>query len=365
MSATPGAGSTVPAGALRLATVRLLGAAGVGAEDATLVADCLLDADARGVASHGLVRLPSYLGQIAAGEIDPAARPVLHGDDGPVARVDAARSLGAVSSTLAMRAAIERAGRFGVGVVSVRDGRHFGAAAFYTQMAAAADLIGLTMTSTPGVMAPAGAADPVLGNNPISVAAPAGPGRPPFVLDMAQTAVARGRIKLAEDAGETIPAGWALDADGRPTTDPAAALDGALLPFGGYKGSALSMAVEVLTAITSGSALSFEIVNTGLTGRAAPGDGAAHGAGALHVALDPRRLGADADFSARVATLGEAVLGARPAPEGSPPQVPGWVEAQRAQRAARDGVPVLPGTLAALARAAADLGVELPGEVAG
>ena len=125
------------------------------------------------------------------------------------------------------------------------------------------------------------------------------------------------------------------------------------------------MAVEVLTAIASGSALSFEIVNTGLTGRAAPGDGRRTGRAPCTSRSIRGAWGRTPTSRPGSRRSGRRCWGARPAPEGSPPQVPGWVEAQRAQRAARDGVPVLPGTLAALARAAAELGVELPGEVAG
>jgi LDH2 family malate/lactate/ureidoglycolate dehydrogenase len=357
----------IPLGELRRLGETLLTGAGVRTDDAALTVDCLLDADCRGVPSHGLVRLPSYLAQIAAGEVDIAATPQLHDHDGPAGHVDALRSLGAVSSALAMRSAVERADRHGVGAVTVRHSNHFGAAAYYTQMAAEAGRVGLTATSTPGVMAPWGAAAPVLGNNPLSIAAPAGLDHPPFVLDMAQTSVARGRIKLAEDAGETIPEGWALDAAGRPTTDPSAALDGALLPSGGYKGSALAMGLEILAAVVSGSALSFELTNTGLTGRVAPGStpAGAGGVGVLHVALDPERLGARPDWPLRVLELAAAVLGARPA-EGFPaPRVPGDAEAALAQRARRDGVPMHPSTAAALRRLAGEAGVPLPPALAG
>jgi LDH2 family malate/lactate/ureidoglycolate dehydrogenase len=361
MTATAVQEARVPVAALRRLGEALLAQAGASAADRALVVDCLLDADCRGVPSHGLVRLPSYLAQIAAGEIDVAAEPRLHGGDGPAGYVDACRSFGAVSSALAMRSAIERARRHGVGAVTVRQGNHFGAAAYYTQMAAAAGLIGLTATSTPGVMAPWGGSQPALGNNPLSVAAPAR-GRAPFVLDMAMTAVARGRIKLAEDAGEAIPEGWALDPAGRPTTSAADALDGALLAFGGYKGSALAMAVEILSAVASGSQLASELANTGLTGRAVPGS--AHGGvGVLHLALDPERLGAGADWPGRVAELAEAVLGAGAAAGTTAPRVPGELEAEHARRAARDGVVVHPRTAAALRDAAGRVGLTIPEEL--
>lgn len=363
-AARPAVMPRVPVEALRGMAMRILSKVEVGESDAAVVADCLLDADRRGVHSHGLARLPSYVAQIEAAEVDVAARPVLRGEAGPAAWVDANHCLGAVSSVLAMDAAIERALGFGIGAVTVREGNHFGAAAYYTQRAARRGLVGVTVTGTPGVMAPSGGTDPVLGNNPLSVAAPSGDGRAPFVLDMAQTAVARGRIKLAEEAGEEIPAGWALDSAGRPTTDPTAALDGALLPFGGYKASALTMALEVLTAALSGSPLSFELRNTGFTGDVRPGlpaDGQGSGVGVLHLAIDPARFGADAGFPERVRALGEAVSSVRRAPGvETAPVVPGAPEAERAARADRDGVAVHPPTGEALRALADRLGLVLP-----
>ena len=171
---------------------------------------------------------------------------------------------------------------------------------------------------------------------------------------MAQTPVARGRIKLAADAGEQIPEGWALDASGARTRDPSAALAGALLPAG-YKGSALAMAIEVLAAVVSGSSLSFELVNTGLTGVVAPGAAPDGGVGVIHVALDPERLGAGPEWPERVASLAGAVTGARAADGFPPARVPGDHEAAHAERARREGVPLHASTVAALRPLGLDL----------
>ena len=172
--------------------------------------------------------------------------------------------------------------------MTTRGGNHFGAAAFYALRAVERGLIGIAATSTPAVMAPTGGAEARIGNNPLSVAAPTPDGIPPFVLDLAQSAVSRGRIKLAELAGEAIPAGWALDPDGRPTVDPAAALAGALLPFGGYKGYGLAFAVEVLTGVLAGDELGSELINASLTGSARSGSATRVGTvGSLYIADRP------------------------------------------------------------------------------
>ena len=142
---------------------------------------------------------------------------------------------------------------------------------FYALRAAERGMIGLAATSTPAVMAPWGGGEARIGNNPLAFAAPAPDGTAPFVLDFAQSAVSRGRIKLAEVAGEPIPLGWALDGDGRPTTDPTAALAGALLPFGGYKASGLALAVEGMTGVLAGGELGPELINASLTGSASSG----------------------------------------------------------------------------------------------
>ncbi|HVV89492.1 MAG TPA: Ldh family oxidoreductase [Solirubrobacterales bacterium] len=347
---------SMPAELRRFAEEALV-AAGARPADAACTADCLLEADLRGVHSHGLVRLPSYVAQAKAGEIDLRAEPTLGEGEGPTGHVDAHRCLGAVSSGLAMREAIARARRHGIGAVSVREGTHFGSAAHYTLMAARAGLVGVTATNTPAVMAPWGGSQAVLGNNPLSIAAPAAGSRPPFVLDMAQSAAARGKIRLAEEAGLPIPSGWALGPDGAPTTDPTLALDGALLSFGGHKGTALALGVEILTAVACGADLSYEMVNTGFTGRVAPG-GRTGGVGAFHLALDPIALGARDDFPERVAALAGVVEAVPEAPgSGSAPAFPGTPEAAMAERALVDGLDLPAATVEGLDGLAEELGI--------
>jgi LDH2 family malate/lactate/ureidoglycolate dehydrogenase len=337
--------------------------AGVGAPPAAAatVAASLLDADRRGVATHGLVRLPSYVADVRAGRVDPAAEPVLERDHGPVATLDGRGGFGAVTGVAAMDEAIERAGRHGVGVVATRGGNHFGAAAFYAQRAAGAGLVGVAATSTPAVMAPWGGAEARLGNNPLAIAAPAAGDAPSFVLDFAQSAVSRGRIKLAELAGEAIPAGWALDAAGRATTDPAAALAGALLPAGGHKGSGLALAIEVLTGVLSGGDLGPELINASLTGSAASGSATKVGTvGGLHLALDPERFVGRDEFARRLARLLDLIRGTPPGEGFDEVLVPGELEARLAAEADARGVELDATTAAALDDLARAEGIEAP-----
>ena len=198
-------------------------------------------------------------------------------------------------------------------------------------------------------MAPYGAAEGKLGNNPISIAAPAGDGRPPIVLDMALSTVSRGAIKLAELNGRPIPEGWAMDADGNPTTDPAAALAGALLPLGGHKGSGLAIAVEALTAALAGAEISPRLVNTGLTGGAGAGSAPpAAGAGYLVIAIDPDRFAGHDTFVSRLGDLRDELKAARLAPGFDELLVPGEPEHRRELAARAEGIELPSVTVEAL-----------------
>jgi len=334
---------------LRTYAEAVLGRVGARPPAAEVVAASLIEADRRGVHTHGLVRLPSYCAEARSGRIVVDAMPRIERDRGPVAAIDGGGGFGAVTGVAGMDEAITRGERHGVGLVTTRGGNHFGAAAFYAIRAVERGLIGIAATSTPAVMAPWGGAEARIGNNPLCVAAPTPSGTPPFVLDFAQSAVSRGRIKLAELAGEEIPAGWAIDSDGRPTTDPAAALAGALLPFGGYKGFGLALAVELLTGALAGGDLGPELINASLTGSASSGSATRVGTvGSLYVAIDPEPLvGRDA-FVARVAQLAELVKETPPAPGFEEVLIPGELEARAADEADERGIELDATTVASL-----------------
>jgi len=351
-------------GSLRTFAEAVLMHAGASPEAAAIVASTLLDADRRGVHTHGLVRLPSYREDVASGRVAVDAKPRLVHDAGAVAVVDGGGGFGAVTAVAGMDEAIARAEQHGVGLVVTRGGNHFGAAAFYALRAVERGLIGIAATSTPAVMAPWGGAEARIGNNPVAIAAPAGEGVPPFVLDFAQSAASRGRIKLAEVAGEQIPTGWALDSGGRPTTDPTRALAGALLPFGGYKASGLALAVELLTGVLAGGELGPELINSSLTGSASSGSATRVGTvGSLYIAVDPGPLVGRAEFAERVTRLLGMIKDTPPGEGFAEVVVPGELETREVEAARRDGIELGDGTVAALRELGADEAVVFPDPV--
>jgi LDH2 family malate/lactate/ureidoglycolate dehydrogenase len=236
----------------------LLVAHGVPAADAAAVAQCLVSADLRGVDTHGLCRLPGYLDRLRRGLINP--RPALEPKRvTPVAAaLDGQDGFGFVVGTRAMQEAIAVAREYGIGAVSVRRSTHFGMAASYVLQALEASLISLVFSNASPAMPPWGARSALLGTNPFAAGAPAGK-HPPFLLDMSPAVAARGKIRRAERRGETIPLGYALDAQGRPTTDPKAALGGVVLPIGGYKGSGLAMLMDIFGGVISGASYGGEV----------------------------------------------------------------------------------------------------------
>ena len=361
MSVPAAASDRFEAVALREFCEDVLARIGAPAPTAAAVADSLVGADVRGVATHGLVRLASYRRQVGDGEVDPAAQPRVVREHAATAVVDGANAFGAVTAGFAVEQAIARAQRHGIGAVTAHHCMHFGTAAHYALRAAERRLVGLAATNTPAVMAPFGGREPAVGNNPFAVAAPMPAGREPFVLDMAQTVVARGRIKLAEMEGTAIPSGWALGPDGRATTDPTVALAGALLPFGGYKGYGLALAIEVLTGVLAGAGLSPELANTSMTGAPAARAGAAVGSvGNLFLVLDPAAFVGRDVFEEGLARLADLVTAVPPAPGFEEVLLPGQLEQRAAAAAAASGVPLASATLRQLGELAADLDVALP-----
>jgi LDH2 family malate/lactate/ureidoglycolate dehydrogenase len=345
--------------ALRAFGEAALARCGASRSAAATVVGCLLETDRRGVHTHGLIRLRSYALQARAGEIAAGAEPRVIHEYGPTSLVDGRFAFGALTGVFAMDDAIERAVEFGVGVAAVRNGTHFGSAACYSLRAARRSLIGIAATNTPAAMAPWGGEEARLGNNPFSVAGPTAGA--PFVLDMAQSVVSRGQVKLAHLAGLPIPETWALDAEGRPTTDPHAALEGALLPMAGHKGSGLALAVELLTGALAGAGLSPRLVNTGLTGgrqdaRAATEEGVGH----LFVAIDPERFAGRERFRARMDDLLAAVKATRPAAGFSEVLVPGEPEHRAEDVAASAGIALPAASIEELRLLATEEGLPFP-----
>ena len=265
---------------------------GVPAADAHLVADSLVQADLWGHQSHGVMRLPWYAARLKSGVCVAEAKPELIVDAGAVAVLDGRDGLGQVLAARAAQEAIVRAKAHGIGAVAVRNSNHFGTAMYFSLMAAREGCIGFLSSNASPAMAPWGGREKSVGTNPWSWAAPAGR-HAPLALDIANTAVARGKIYLARKQGRRIPKGWAITAAGVPTTDPAAAIDGIILPMAGHKGYAIAVVMDMLSGVLSGSAF----------GKAVHGPYQSQqrsGAGHLMIALDIAAMQPLAEFNARM-----------------------------------------------------------------
>jgi len=226
--------------------------AGVPANYASIVAESLVQADLRGVESHGVVRTGIYLKRVEQGMMDPHAKPSVVSEHGNVALVDGNNNFGAVVGRHALDLAMERAKLHGAGIVGVKGSNHFGTGAYYALKAIQHNLILLVMSNASQTMPPTGGVRPFIGTNPLCIGVPAG-AENPFILDMATSVVARGKIIVAAQKGEAIPLGWAIDKEGKPTTDAEAALEGSVLPVGGPKGYAISMFIDILSGVLTGA----------------------------------------------------------------------------------------------------------------
>jgi LDH2 family malate/lactate/ureidoglycolate dehydrogenase len=241
-----------PALELREFSNQVLVKVGVPDNEADIITSTMIEADARGIHSHGLMRLPIYVERMEKGYVKKEAVITVETDRRGTAVLDGHFSAGQIVATKAMDMAIEKAHEYGISAVSVKNSNHFGIAAHYALKAASQNMIAIVMSNTAPLMPPTGGAEKVLGNNPLAIAAPSN-GKNPVLLDMALSNVALGKIIFAKNKGIPIPEGWGVDNNGRPTTDPVAVLDGGfILPVGGPKGFGLALMVELLTGVLSG-----------------------------------------------------------------------------------------------------------------
>jgi LDH2 family malate/lactate/ureidoglycolate dehydrogenase len=233
---------------------------GVSSDHANIIAKCLVAADLRGVDTHGINRLPSYMARIRQGVLDPKAQPTLKETTPVIAQVDARNAFGFVSAHMGMQKACEMARIYGIGMVSVKHSNHFGMSAWLVQQALDAGMMSLVFTNSSPALPVWGGKEKLMGVSPLACGAPGGE-KPAFILDMAPSVAARGKIYKALRRGEKIPGDWALDAEGKQTDDPAEALKGVMLPMGGPKGSALSVMMDVFSGVLSGSAFAGHVTN--------------------------------------------------------------------------------------------------------
>jgi LDH2 family malate/lactate/ureidoglycolate dehydrogenase len=317
----------VSAAALEAFAAAVLERLGIPAAGARVTAAALVAADLEGVPSHGVMLLPMYAERLLAGSVSKSGAATVAHDGGAAIVLDAGDALGQITSRQAVDLLLERTPRHGLASVAVRNGFHFGAAGYWTRMLAARGLVGVAMCNTRPLMPPPGGAERMVGNNPLAIAMPSTDSEP-LVLDMAMSASAMGKIRLAASAGRAIPEGWAVDAHGAPTTDPATAIKGMLLPAAGPKGFGLAMMIDILSGGFSGGAIGAEVKP--LYGDAAVPYRCAH----FFMAIDPAPFGVDADFARRVAGFAGAVRDSKPAPGVDRVHAPGDIERLRRESAA-------------------------------
>ena len=325
---------------------------GVHEAAADLVADSLVQADLWGHQSHGVMRVFWYAARIQSGAMDPNAAPTLDGGFGALSAMDGQGGMGQVVAHEAMHQAIDLSKKHGIGAVAVRNSGHFGTAMYFTKMAADAGCIGFLSTNASPAMAPWGGTEKRVGTNPWSWAAPAGR-HPTMMLDISNTAVARGKLFLAKQRGEAIPATWAMDSDGKPTTDPAAGIAGTILPMAGHKGYAVSTLMDVLSGVLTGSQFGSSVV-----GPFVP-EGKS-GVGHLAMAIDIEAARGLQAFEADMETL-IAELKATPR-SGDAPDIyfPGELEALRDSCLRQAGISLPDDTARELKEKAAEIGVPAP-----
>ncbi len=327
-------GVVVKADELRSFCRATLVQAGLDDPGAEIVAESLVEADLRGISTHGVVRLWLYERRVRAGLIRPNPDMEVVRTGPATATLRGAHGAGQVVGVRGMSEAIALARETGVGCVAVTESNHFGIAAHFSMQALPHDMIGVALCHTDSLVAPYGAAKAYLGSNPISVAIPAGQ-QDPVVLDMATSVAAVGKVTSAQAKGEPIPLGWAIDADGNPTTDPARALEGALLPTGAYKGYGLGLVIEVLSALLAGSPFGPHIpVPFKIAG--------IQNLGHFFAALDLRRFVDVAVFKARMDQMIREIKGLPRAPGCEEVLVAGEPEARARRRQLRDGIHLTP-----------------------
>lgn len=307
---------------------------------ARLVAESLLFADARGISSHGIIRLPIYVERIRQGMVDPAAKPAIEDGVAPLRWVDAKNAVGALGAHTGLKAARDSAERYGLGLAGVRHSNHCGALGFYVERAASQGLIAVAASNAPVTMSYFGARSRSVGTNPLAIAVPRRSASP-LVLDIATSATARGKIIEAAHEGRDIPPGWAVDREGRPTTDAAEALEGSVLPFAGPKGSGLAMMLDLLCGALSGAATGQRIGDM-YENWARP-----QNVGHIFMVIDPARSPVDG-FMEHIEEFVNDVRTLQPAEGFERVLLPGEIEAGAAQRAMSDGVELPASTLRAL-----------------
>ena len=322
----------------------ILNKLGAREEDCELVAEATIDADLKGFTSHGLGRFPQYIISIESGTINLKDNITIEKETPSIALVNGNSGFGQAVSYKAMKLAIKKAKEMGIGCVGVHNTNHFGVTGFYSDLALRENCIGLVLANTDPAIAPLGASEPLIGTNPIALGIPSDTY---ITVDMATSATARGKIIESKRKGLDLPDGWALDKDGNPTNDPEAALEGSILPFGGFKGYALAALIEILTGplVQAG-------YGKGVTGTASPTKDCTKGD--LYVVIDPSKFG---DFDEFVANTEDFVSQIRSTGENV--AIPGDLEVKRIAEAEANGIEIDEKLYNQLKEICDDLGIDI------
>ena len=306
----------------------------LGAEDkeSRLVAKVLVQADMRGIHTHGCAFVPLIAERSAHGLLNIPTKVKLITDEGAITHIEGNNGLGQVAAVEAMQISIHKARNHGVALALIRNTNHIGFLGYYTLMAAAEGMIGICATNAASAVAPWGGAEPFFGTNPLSIAAPVANGAP-IVLDMSASVVARGKIRRAQRLNENIPVGWALDETGRPTTDPVEAFKGTLLPIAGHKGSGLALFIDLMCGLLSGSKYGRDL----LTFHKPIGP---TGVGAMFMAVDIDRFMPLARFETLVNEYATAIRNSKKAVGVERIFLPGEIEADKANASKSQGIEV-------------------------
>jgi LDH2 family malate/lactate/ureidoglycolate dehydrogenase len=294
----------VEASRLIAAVTDIFAALGIAQADARIVAEDLVIADLEGVASHGVMLVPMYVDRILQGSVSRRSKGEIVSDNAAAIVIEAGNALGQLTAHQAVKLSVDRAKEIGASVVAVRNAFHFGTAGRYARLMADQGCVGIVMSNTRPLMPAPGGAEAMVGNNPVAIALPT-TGKHPVETDMALSASAMGKIRLAAAAGKSIPEGWAVNSEGQPTTDPNDAIKGMLLPAAGPKGFGLAFVIDLLCGGLSGGALGAEV-------RPLYGDLAQpYQCSQLFLAIDVGHFPAADTFAARVSEQATRVSGSK------------------------------------------------------
>lgn len=310
---------------------KVLESAGLNSKDAEVAASSLVEADMRGVSSHGVTRLRTYAKRIRTGVIRSDVNPSIERDNAAALLINGNNGMGSVIGRKVMQMCIERADSYGSCFAAVNNCNHFGIGAFFTQPVALQGYIAIAMSNATASVVPYGGAEPMIGTNPLSIAIPTG-NEAPIVMDMATSVVAQGKIIQAKKEGTSIPKGWAVDPNGNKTSDTELALAGAMLPFGGPKGYAIGLLIQILCSVLSGANTDRNIPSFWNNFQDPQNLGNFFGVLRIDAFQTPDQ------FYSQIKILVDAIKTSRPGPGIETVMLPGEIEFNAQLRAEKEGV---------------------------